>query len=127
MTLGKIAQIIGASVHTSSDSKKVEICRIYAGDKMSDLLNESSSDTLLITNLNNQQLIRAAELMDVPGICLVRGAVPDQETVDILLESGTVLMSSPYGMFETCGILYAHFRSEKQSSDEQSILHDSRE
>ena len=127
MTLGRIALILNAKIYTPADPDTAEADRVYAGDKMSDLLNESSACTLLITNLNNQQLMRAAELMDVPGICLVRGAVPDRETVDALLESGTVLMSSPHGMFETCGILYAGFMQEKRYTDEQSLLHDSRE
>ena len=34
-------------------------------------------DTLLVTSLNNNQLIRVAELMDVPGICLVSGWTAD--------------------------------------------------
>jgi hypothetical protein len=109
MKLDKIAEAIGATIITPSDISKIEIRHVYAGDKMSDLLNEASDDTLLVTNLNNQQLIRAAELMDVPSICLLRNAVPDQDIIDQVMEYGTVMMSSPYGMFETCGRLYRCF------------------
>ena len=53
-----------------------EVTRIYAGDRVSDLLNEASSKTLLVTNLANLQMVRVAELMEVPGICFVDGVEP---------------------------------------------------
>jgi hypothetical protein len=51
MKLDKIAEAIGATIITPSDISKIEIRHVYAGDKMSDLLNEASDDTLLVTNL----------------------------------------------------------------------------
>ena len=50
---------------------------------MSDLLNEASSKTLLVTNLANLQMVRVAELMEVPGICFVDGVEPGQEIIEL--------------------------------------------
>jgi len=116
MKLSEIAAKLGARVLTRGPMgaqtagnailDDVEIKRVYAGDKMSDLLNAASSDTIVVTHLNNQQLIRAAELMDIPAICLLHGIVPDDDFIKALGRIGTILMSSPYGMFETCGHLF---------------------
>ena len=82
------------------------MCRIYAGDRVSDLLNEASEKTLLVTNLMSLQMIRVAELMDVPAICFVNDVEPSPEIVARAGSTGTVLLVSPIGVFETCGRLY---------------------
>jgi len=112
MTLDILVKNIGAHVLTPKDLSTIEINRVYAGDKMSDLLNEASDDTLLVTNLSSEQLIRIAQLMDVPAICLVRGVFPQAEVIEKLSLCNTVLLSSPLGMFETCGKLYCCFLDE---------------
>jgi len=83
-----------------------QVAKVYAGDRVSDLLNEASDQTLLVTNLMSLQMVRVAELMDVPGICFVNGVDPGTDIVDKAAASGTTLMVSPIGVFETCGLLY---------------------
>ena len=61
MLLDTIVHKIGARVLTPYNIVKMDIRRVYAGDKMSDILNEVSNDTLLVTSLNNQQLIRVSQ------------------------------------------------------------------
>ena len=51
-------------------------------------------------------MIRLAELMDVPGICFVNGTRPEPEIVTKAESTGTTLMVSPIGVFETCGLIY---------------------
>jgi len=59
-----------------------------------------------VTNLSNLQMVRVAELMEVPGICFVDGINPGPDIVELATENGTVLMVSPLGVFETCGLIY---------------------
>ena len=106
MSLKGLADKIGARILTPGLGDDAEITRIYAGDRVSDLLNEASDKTLLVTNLANQQMVRVAELMEVPGICFVDGIDPGQEIIDLAGENGTLLMVSPAGVFETCGLIY---------------------
>lgn len=116
MRLEYLAQRIGARVLTPGLGENAEVTRIYAGDRVSDLLNEASEKTLLVTNLANLQMVRVAELMEVPGICFVDGVDPGQEIVDLATENGTLLMVSPAGVFETCGLIY-QFLSPTESRD----------
>jgi hypothetical protein len=106
MTLVEIAKKIDARLIPEQGAADSEIKRVYAGDRISDLIEQASSDTLLVTNIANAQLIRVAELMDVPGICLVDGAVPAPELAAAAEKNGTLIIVSRSGLFETCGRLY---------------------
>ena len=106
MKLEDLAHNIGARVITPGRPGGTEITRIYAGDRVSDLLNEASDKTLLVSNLASVQMLRVAELMDVPGICFVNDVEPDADVVELARQNGTLLLVSPAGVFETCGLIY---------------------
>lgn len=112
MTLAELAARIGARVYTPGGTATVDVGRVWAGDRISDLLNEAVHNVLLVSNLASAHLIRVAELMDVPGICLVAGREPDADMLSAARAHGTLLMSSPYGLFETCGRLYQCLSAE---------------
>ena len=82
---------------------------------MSDLLHEASQRTLLVTKLANLQMLRVAELIDVPGICFVDGADPSAAIVELAQQNGTLLMVSPLGIFETCGLIFQNLSEKKHS------------
>lgn len=108
MKLEDLAGLIGARIVTPGPPGGTEVAKIYAGDRVSDLLNEASDRTLLVSNLVSVQMLRVAELMDVPGICFVNGVEPEDEVIALARENGTLLMVSPDGVFETCGRIYQH-------------------
>jgi redox-sensing transcriptional repressor len=114
MKLEDLAHDIGARVITPGKHAGTEVAKIYAGDRVSDLLNAASAQTLLVSNLASVQMLRVAELMDVPGICFVNGVEPDSEVVDLARQNGTLLLVSPVGVFETCGLIYQYLSGEKQ-------------
>jgi hypothetical protein len=114
MKLEDLALNIGARVVTPGRAGGTEIAKIYAGDRVSDLLNVASDRTLLVSNLASVQMLRVAELMDVPGICFVNDVEPDADVVDLARENGTLLLVSPAGVFETCGLIYRYLSGEKQ-------------
>ncbi len=119
MKLQELAQKIGAVVLTTGDAGERMVTKIYAGDRVSDLLNEASDQTLLVTNLVNLQMVRMAELMEVPGICFVDGIDPGSEVIELANKNGTLLMVSPLGVFETCGLIYHLLARESQEAKEQ--------
>jgi len=76
MTIDELARLIDASLHRPPVSRERDIRSFSAADTMSSLIARARSDTVLVTSLNNPQIARVAELMDVPAICLVSGATP---------------------------------------------------
>ncbi len=116
MNLQELARRIGARVVTAGVGADKEVTKIYAGDRVSDLLNEASNKTLLVTNLVNLQMVRVAELMEVPGICFVDGGDPGREIIELAEKHGTLLMLSPLGVFETCGLIYQLLAHENRDA-----------
>ncbi len=107
MTLDTLITRIGARWIVAGNASHIAICGAYAGDRVSDLLNHVSEDTLLITHLSNSSLIRLIELMDARAICLAGGVEPDDGLVAVAREQNASLAVSPSGMYETCGKIYA--------------------
>ena len=105
MTVQALALTIGASLVLPGKNPACGIDRIYAGDRMSDLLEQASPSTLLVTRLANPHLFRLAELMDVPAICLVRDAPPEAELLQAAGACGSALLVSAAGMEQTCRLL----------------------
>jgi hypothetical protein len=116
MKLEELAKTIGATVLTSGRGITVEADQIYAGDRISDLLNAAGENVLLVSNLASTHLLRVAELMEVPGICLVGRQQPDAAMLETAKEHGTLLMVSPVGLFETCGRIYQSLTGGLRSS-----------
>jgi hypothetical protein len=104
MNVKELAQAIDAQLHIGSGSGEAEIAGAYAADTMSDLIAHAAPDTLLVTSLDNNQLLRVAELMDVPGICIA----PAGDAARRLSPStGTALLFSRVGLEQTCALLAA--------------------
>jgi hypothetical protein len=73
---------------------------------MSDVLTFVKEQTVLLTGLNNPQVIRTAEMLDVSCIVFVRGKKPTQDIINMALERDIVLLSTDNTLFEACGKLY---------------------
>src|SRR5271157_1522037 len=112
MKIINLTEHIGGTLATLADSGGVEVDHIYAGDRMSDLLNAVTSTTLLVTNLSSMALVRIIELLDVPAICFLNGVMPGADMIDAARECGAALMVSPYNLYETCGRFYPLFSKQ---------------
>jgi hypothetical protein len=104
MKLSELSQKINARFYPST-GRCTEARTVHAADTISSLIANASRDTLLVTSLNNNQLIRVAELMDAPGLCLVGGAQPSKELLDRARQAGAAIMVSPLGLEETRRVL----------------------
>ena len=113
MTLDELARQIGARVLSPGRTVSVDLEQVYAGDRISDLLNAAGDHVLLVSNLASQHLMRVAELMDIPAICLVHNQSPDSAMLETAAEHKTLLMVSKTGLFETCGTIYKTLMAEK--------------
>jgi hypothetical protein len=102
MQLHELTAQIGAEILYPGRFTASEIDTFYAGDKMSDLLNQASESTLIVTNLVNPQLLRFAEIMDVPGICLLNGQTIDEVILETANAHGTTIIVSTENMSVTC-------------------------
>ena len=106
MVIRELAEQIGARVVSGEGRVESRIDRVCAGDRISDLLAQASGTSLVVTNLVGASLLRVAELMDIPAICLVGDTEPEPAMREAAERQGIVLLVSPLDMIQTCGRLY---------------------
>jgi predicted transcriptional regulator len=107
MNVKELIDLINGHLYNSNANLKREVKGGFGADLMSDVLTSIQPDAVLLTGLCNPQVIRTAMMADVSAVILVRGKTPQPETVALAEKEEIALISSPYGMFELCGKLYA--------------------
>lgn len=88
--------------------KNIEVPSAYACDLMSDVLAFCAPGSLLLTGLTNIQIIRTAQMLDLPAVIFVRGKVPLEETKELARKSEIPVILAKESLYEACGKLYAH-------------------
>lgn len=107
MIVKELIQLINGKLYNTSADLNREVKGGCGADLMSDVLASIQPEAVLLTGLCNPQVVRTAVMADVAAIILVRGKTPPPETIALAEEEGIALISSPFGMFELCGRLYA--------------------
>lgn len=108
MNLQEVAQLTNADILSNdTDLSRINVPNAYACDLMSDVLAFCAPGSLLLTGLTNVQIIRTAQMLDIPAIVFVRGKVPLEETKSLARENNIPILLSKYSMYEICGILYS--------------------
>jgi len=105
MKINEIANVLNADILTNFCDKDTEIDFGFASDLMSDVLAYANEDSLLITGLNNPQVIRTAEMMDISTVLFVRGKKPSKDLINLAVENSLTVLATEYTMFKTCGLL----------------------
>jgi hypothetical protein len=105
MRISEIAEHLKARIWTKCDLDK-QVASACGADLMSDVLAFVKHNTVLLTGLVNQHVIRTAEMIDISCIVFVRGKVPPPEVCELAYEKEIVLMTTDASMFEACGRLY---------------------
>jgi hypothetical protein len=123
MKLTDIIEIIEGTLCSNGVDLSCDVSGGGGADLMSDVLASIQPNAVLLTGLCNPQVVRTAMMADVRAIILVRGKQPPIETIQLAEMEGIPLISSPFGMFELCGRLFAAGlpsleRNLQQSCDE---------
>lgn len=117
MKINKISEILNAEILTDYSNENTDIRCGFASDLMSDVLAYANSESLLITGLNNAQVIRTAEMMDMSTVLFVRGKTPCKEVIDLAKEKSITVLKTNYTMFKTCGMLVLNGMKGIDSND----------
>ena len=106
MKISQIQELLDAEVICGGDGLDKEVYSACGSDMMSDVLAYVKDQSVLLTGLVNPQVVRTAEMMDMPCVVFVRGKQPDDTIIALAKDRGIVLMSTPHRMFTACGLLY---------------------
>ena len=106
MNMNELSALLEARLLCGSVADPHDFSSAFACDMMSDVLAYGQGQSLLLTGLLNQQVIRTAEMLDMHCIVFVRGKTPSPEVLALAEEKGIAVLSTAYGMFTACGLLY---------------------
>ncbi|MDR0952390.1 MAG: hypothetical protein LBM18_05645 [Oscillospiraceae bacterium] len=106
MTIKEVRSVLHAELLTPELELSTQVHAACGADMMSDVLAYVKDQAVLVTGLNNPQVVRTADMMDMVCICLVRGKIPDETFLNLASERGIVVLSSHMTMFTACGLLY---------------------
>ncbi|MBR4400526.1 MAG: transcriptional regulator [Synergistes sp.] len=107
MNLQEMASLLDAKcISNDCDLSNIVINHAYACDLMSDVLAFCTPGTLLLTGLTNVQIVRTAQMLDIPAVVFVRGKVPLDETIQLAKDNNLPVLLTNHTLFEACGILY---------------------
>lgn len=108
MTIAQIQELLHARLLTPDADLSKEVHSACGSDMMSDVLAFVKNQAVLITGLNNPQVVRTADMMDMVCIVFVRGKQPERMLIQLAEERGMAVLSTDMPMFPTCGLLYEH-------------------
>lgn len=106
MTPEDILKLLDAKCICGEQNLKHPIKHAFAADLMSDVLRLNTENLLLITGMANLQVIRTAEMSEIPFILFVRGKQITPEMEELAAENGIMLLQCQQSMFRVCGELY---------------------
>ena len=106
MKIKDIAQLLNAEILTPEISTETEVHTACGSDMMSDVLAYVKDQAVLVTGLNNPQVIRTADMMDMVCVVYVRGKQPDALSLELARESNICVLTTKTPMFACCGLLY---------------------
>ena len=106
MTISRIIDILEARLLTKGADCAREVHTACGSDMMSDVLAYVKDQAVLLTGLNNPQVVRTADMMYRICIVFVRGKRPDDMLLALAEERGIAVMTTEKTMFTACGLLY---------------------
>ena len=108
MTIGQVRDILNATLHTPAADLDTQVHGACGSDMMSDVLAYVKDQAVLLTGLNNPQVVRTADMMDMVCIVFVRGKMPGDEVLGLAESRDIAVLSTDLPMFAACGLLYQH-------------------
>ena len=105
MKLTTIHDLLHCEVLTGDHGLDLEVDTAVASDGMSAVLSAPHPGALMITGLTHLQSVRTADVAFIVAILYVRGNRPNGTAIEFAHRKKIVLLSTPLGMFDTCGIL----------------------
>jgi len=104
--LSEVARILSAEIHTSGNLD-ISIHSYKASNLLSEILRGPADHSILLTMLDNIQVIRTAEITDMRAVILAHHK-PSDEMIQMAANSQIPLLSTKYQLNQCCEILQQH-------------------
>ena len=113
MKLNEVAEQLGLHIYCCGDMLgQHEVKGGYVSDLLSDVMGNAKEGQVLITLQTHKNVMAVASLKDLSAVVLVKGLVPDADTLQHAEEEKIPMLGTNLETFEIAGRLYNILYSE---------------
>lgn len=106
MKLSEIQKILRAELLAGEELLDREVVAAGGADLMEIILSSVAKDSVFLTGVVSEQIIRSARIAGVGALVIVRGKRPAPEIIEMAQIVNLPLFLSNYSMFVSSGRLY---------------------
>lgn len=106
MKVDELAQKLELTLFSGEAGLENEITGGYVSDLLSDVMGFAQEGQVWITLQTHQNIMAIASLKDLAAVILVKGFVPDEDTLAHSEEEGIPVLGTQLSAFEIAGKLY---------------------
>ncbi len=107
MTVGELAQTLELDLLTGHRNSSRELTGACVSDLLSYVMGTAKAGNLWLTIQVHPNIIGVVELLDLVGVVVAHGQIPEAPTIEKAREQGICLLKSRETTFALAGKLYA--------------------
>ena len=112
MKISDIIKSLDLKILSGQNGLPNEVRGGYVSDLLSDVIGNAKEGQIWITLQTHQNIIAVAALKDISGIVLVRGAVPEADTIEKSNKENIPVLVTDMDTFTITGRLFELLKTE---------------
>lgn len=112
MKISDIIPALNLKVISGTEGLNNDVTGGYVSDLLSDVIGSAREGNVWITLQTHHNIVAVASLKDLAAIILVKGALPEDETVKRSNEENIPVLSTEADTFTIAGLLYELIKKE---------------
>jgi predicted transcriptional regulator len=112
MRITDIIEALDLKVLSGREALSVQATGGYVSDLLSDVMGNAREGQIWITLQTHQNIIAVASLKEIAAIIIVKGLVPESETIEKSNSENIPILSTDMDTFNIAGCLYELLRKE---------------
>ncbi|HNW49052.1 MAG: DRTGG domain-containing protein [Bacteroidales bacterium] len=106
MKVKDVAEKLSLRIFSAPEGLNREVTGGYTSDLLSDVMGHAQEGHIWITLQTHKNIMAVASLKDIAAIILVKGFIPEPETIELSVQEGIPVLGSSSETFELSGKLY---------------------
>lgn len=106
MTVKELVEKLDLKVFSGNEGTDREVQGAYVSDLLSDVMGNADEEQVWITLQTHKNIMAVASLKELPAIILVKGLLPNQDTIEFSDKENIPILGTDKQTFEISGQLY---------------------
>ncbi|MDD2539226.1 MAG: serine kinase [Bacteroidales bacterium] len=106
MTVKEMTDALNLRAFTAEEGMEKTIEGGYTSDLLSDVMGYADAGFVWVTLQTHKNIMAIASLKELAAVVLVKGLIPDQDTLTLARQEGIALLGTSEQAFEFSGRLY---------------------